>query len=155
MARVELIKAISIFFLSSVKLMFAPGTAAAAGFDFWETVIITTAGGMTGILFFYFFGHMLFVAIDDFQRKRRKMDVPKKVFTRRNRFIITLRGKVGVIGLTFLTPALISIPIGSVIAAKYYYNQKMTLPLLLLFTFVWSLILTVFSFYLKDLVLGA
>jgi len=152
MSEAELIKAISIFFLSSVKLMFAPGAAAAAGFSFWETVLITSIGGMAGIVFFYFFGHMIFVAIDDFRRKRRKVEVPKRIFTRRNRFIIALRGKVGIIGLTFLTPAIISIPIGSVVAAKYYYEHRLTLPLLLVFTITWSFLLSLFSFNIKDLI---
>lgn len=154
MSEATLIKAISIFFLSAVKLMFAPGTAAAAGFGFWETVSLTSAGGLAGIFFFYFFGHVIFMSIDDFRRRRRKVEVPKKIFTKRNRFIIALRGKVGIIGLTFLTPAIISIPIGSVVAAKYYYDNRLTLPLLVLFTITWSVILSVFSFYLKDLFFG-
>jgi membrane protein YqaA with SNARE-associated domain len=154
MSEAEVIKAISIFLLSSVKLFFAPGTSAAAGFGFWETVMLTSAGGVVGIFFFYFFGHAIFVAIDKFRRRNRKEMAEKKVFTRRNRFLIALRGKVGLIGLTLLTPALISIPIGCVVAAKYYYRHPLTLPLLLVFTIAWSLILSLFTFYVKDLIFG-
>jgi uncharacterized membrane protein len=149
----EVLRAISIFFLSATKLLWAPGTAAAAGLSFQETILITSAGGVTGILFFYYFGHMVFVAIDNWRAKRRKTIVEKKVFTRKNRMVINVKSKFGIIGLTVLTPCILSIPIGCVIAAKFYFNNRLTLPLLLIFTIMWSFILSLFSFYIKDLVI--
>ena len=150
----EVLRAISIFFLSATKLLWAPGAAAAAGLNFQETVIITSAGGMTGILFFYYFGHMVFVAIDNWRARRRKVVKEKKVFTRKNRLVVNVKSKFGIIGLAFLTPCILSIPIGCVIAAKFYFANRRTLPLLLIFTVMWSFILSVFSFYIKQLLIS-
>ncbi|HKK40006.1 MAG TPA: hypothetical protein VJ949_11355 [Cryomorphaceae bacterium] len=147
----EVLRAISIFLLSATKLLWAPGTAAAAGLSFWETVFISSTGGMTGIIFFYYFGHMIFVAIDNWRAKKRKRVVVKKVFSRKNRMVVNVKSKFGIIGLTFLTPCIISIPIGCVIAAKFYFHNRLTLPLLLTFTVMWSFILSIFSFYVKQL----
>jgi uncharacterized membrane protein len=147
----ELLRAISIFFLSATKLLWAPGAAVASGLTFWETMLITSSGGMTGIVFFYYFGHMVFVAFDKWKAKRRKVVVEKRVFTRKNRMVVNVKSKFGIIGLTFLTPCIISIPIGCVIAAKFYFNNRLTLPLLLFFTVVWCFILSIFSFYVKQL----
>ncbi|MGB6035378.1 MAG: hypothetical protein WBG42_03860 [Cryomorphaceae bacterium] len=147
----ELLRAISIFFLSATKLLWAPGTAVASGLTFWETILITSTGGMTGIVFFYYFGHMIFVAFDKWKAKRRKVVVEKRVFTRKNRMVVNVKSKFGILGLTFLTPCIISIPIGCVIAAKFYFNNRLTLPLLLVFTVVWCFILSIFSFYVKQL----
>jgi len=147
----ELLRAISIFFLSATKLLWAPGTAVASGLTFWETILITATGGMTGIVFFYYFGHMVFVAFDKWKDKRRKVVVEKRIFTRKNRMVVNVKSKFGIIGLTFLTPCIISIPIGCVIAAKFYFNNRLTLPLLLVFTVVWCFILSIFSFYVKQL----
>jgi uncharacterized membrane protein len=131
--------------------LWAPGTAVASGLTFWETIIITSLGGMTGVIFFYYFGHMVFVAFDNWKAKRRKKTVEKKVFTRKNRMVVNVKSKFGIIGLTFLTPCIISIPIGCVIAAKFYFNNRLTLPLLLVFTVVWSFLLSIFSFYVKQM----
>lgn len=147
----EVLRVVSIFFLSATKLMWAPGTAVASGFSFWETVVISSAGGMTGIVFFYYFGHIVFVAIDGWRARKRKKVVAKRVFTRKSRMVVNVKSKFGLIGLTFLTPCIISIPIGCVIAAKFYYKNRLTLPLLLIFTIFWSFILSTFSFYVKQL----
>lgn len=148
----EFLRAISIFFLSATKLLWAPGTAVAAGLTFWETIFLTSTGGITGIIFFYYFGHIIFTAFDNWKAKRRKNVVVKKVFTRRRRMVVNVKSKFGIIGLTFLTPCILSIPIGCVIAAKFYYHNRLTLPLLLTFTVVWSFILSIFSFYLKQII---
>lgn len=147
----EVLRAISIFFLSATKLLWAPGAAVASGLTFWETILITSTGGMAGIVFFYYFGHVVFVAFDNWKAKRRKKVVERKVFTRKNRRVVKVKAKFGIIGLTFLTPCIISIPIGCVIAAKFYFDNRLTLPLLLIFTVVWSFILSIFSFYVKQI----
>jgi len=147
----ELLRAISIFLLSATKLLWAPGTAAAAGLTFWETVFISSLGGMTGIVFFYYFGHMVFVAFDNWKAKKRKQVKEKKVFTKKSRMVINVKNKFGLYGLTLLTPSILSIPIGCVIAAKFYFDNRLTLPLLLIFSVVWSFILSIFSFYLKQI----
>ncbi len=157
MADVELLKIVSLFLLSSVKLVFAPGAAAAAGFSFWETLAITTFGGMTGIMFFYYFGYW---ALNRFQKifvKPSKHDKPRKkksrIFNKRNRWLIKIKQHYGLIGLALLTPCLISIPIGSVVAARFYYHNRLTLPLLLLSTAIWTTCLTYFIFVFKSEVL--
>lgn len=54
------------------------------------------------------------------------------------------------IGLAILTPAVISVPVGSVLAARYYYENRWMLPLLLLSTIIWSILLTYLSISIKQ-----
>lgn len=146
-------KILSVFFLSSVKFMWAPGTALVSGFSFFETILITTVGGMTGITFFYFFGMWAIGKMESIKSRSkfsRSQNSPKKVFTRKNRRIIKIKASFGLIGLIIITPALLSIPIGCVVAAKFYRHNKLTYPLLLVSTFVWSLFLTTIVFYIKS-----
>ncbi|MCH2214430.1 MAG: hypothetical protein MK086_04585 [Flavobacteriales bacterium] len=142
---------LSVFFLGATKLLWAPGTAAAAGLTFWETAITCSLGSMAGILFFYYFGRVVFTTIDRWRASRRKGGQVKKIFTKRNRLVVNVKTKFGIIGLTFLTPCIISIPIGCIIAAKFYHHSKLTVPLLLSFSVIWSFILTIFAFYVKEL----
>jgi membrane protein YqaA with SNARE-associated domain len=148
----ELIRALSIFFLGATKLLWAPGTAAAAGLTFWETVLICSAGSITGVLFFYFFGRAIFIAVDNWRASKRAHEKPRRVFSKKNRMVINVKSKFGVVGLTFLTPCIISIPLGCIIAAKFFYHNKLTVPLLLLFSVFWSFALSFFAFYVKDLI---
>jgi len=50
---------------------------------------------------------------------------------------------MGMYGLALITPALISIPIGSVIAAKYYHLQpKKMLGLIYISSLLWAMALS-------------
>lgn len=145
----EIAEIASIFFLSAVKFMFAPGVAAAAGYSLFETILITSTGGMFGITVFYYFGLWITQTIDKW-RYRKNGKKTKKVFTRKNKFIVKLKGRFGLIGLVIVTPAILSIPIGCVVAAKFYYRNKQTYPLLLLSTCMWSTGLSLFSHTFKS-----
>lgn len=145
---------IGIFFLSTVKFMFAPGVAAAAGYTLFETILVTSLGGISGITFFYFFGHWMISKIESWRYGTEVTPPNKKVFTRRNKFIVKLKGKYGLIGLILLTPSFLSIPIGSVVAAKFYFNNKFTYPMLLISTVIWSTGLSYFSHSVKTAIIS-
>lgn len=133
--------------------MWAPGTALVSGFSFFQTILLTTAGGFTGITFFYYFGLWAVEKMEGIKNRSkfsRFQNVPKKIFTKGNRRIIKIKVSFGLIGLIIITPALLSIPIGCVVAAKFYRHNKLTYPLLLLSTFGWSLFLTTIVFYIKS-----
>lgn len=137
-------KVLSVLLISATKFLWAPGTALLSGFSFFQTVLLTSIGGMLGISFFYFFGA---IAIDRLERWRGKMrrnrpGKQKRIFTRRNRRIIRIKHAFGLIGLVVVTPCILSIPIGCVVAAKFYRHNRATYPLLLVSTVAWSLLLT-------------
>ncbi|MCA1763311.1 MAG: hypothetical protein ABR574_08285 [Cryomorphaceae bacterium] len=148
-----LTKIAGIFLLSSVKFFFAPGTAIASGFTPYQTVLITSSGGIFGISFFYFLGRWLILYIRKTVGSKDTVRT-KKVFTRRNRSIVKFKEGFGLIGLIIVTPAILSIPIGCVVAAKFYYNNKLTYPLLVVSTFAWSVGLTYFSETIRQLFNG-
>ncbi len=151
MSGADTAEVLSIFLLSAVKFLLAPGTAIATGFTAWQAFAISASGGCTGITFFYFFGTWVTQKLDERRNKfRPEASVPRKRFNRRNRLIIRVKHQVGFIGLIILTPAILSIPIGSVVAAKFYRHLQSTYPLLLLSTCVWSIVLVLFASQLKS-----
>src|SRR5690554_3232834 len=146
-------KLFSVFFLSTVKFMWAPGAALISGFSIGETILITSLGGLTGITFFYFFGRWVIEKIEMIKRQSAVYSLPKRqrrIFTRRNRRIVKFKWSFGLIGLVFVTPAILSIPIGCVVAAKFYRHNRLTYPLLVLSTVIWSVGLTVVVSYIKS-----
>ena len=138
---VEVIKVVSLVLFSSVKFLFAPFTVTASSYSLIETIAITITGGFAGVLFFFRFGGW---ALD---RLTLLMygDKPRKRITRKNRLIIWVKSKLGIVGLSLITPSLISIPLGALLAAKYFRSDKRTVPFLMLSVVFWSLVLSTFS----------
>ncbi len=140
-----------IFFLSAVKFVFAPGAAIASGFSFWQTLIITICGGLFGVFFFYYFGLYLMKRIAKWKRKPSLSDKKSapQVFNRGSRKLIKVKQNFGLIGLVVLTPVLISIPIGCVVAARFFSQHRLTLPLMATSVVLWAIVITWFSTFFK------
>lgn len=122
--------------LAATKFLFAPGMVRAAGFNFWESIFICILGGWTGIFIFYFVGKWVTKQFDSLLSKKNK-----KKFTRMNRFVIRIKTKFGLLGIAILTPCILSIPIGCILASKYFRHNNLTLTYLLVSLVSWAFIL--------------
>jgi len=153
-------KLLEVLFLSSFKFLFATPLAFELGLNFLQTFITTFVGGTLGVIFFYYLSEGLinlwrryfpqlvsrFIsnhkhlnsAYLHFVWKRRNK---KRIFTFRNRTLIKIRNKYGLLGIVVLTPCILSIPFGSFLAARYYSSQR-TLYFLGLSVFIWSFVLS-------------
>lgn len=144
---------LAIVLLSSVKFLLAPSTAIAAGYGFLKTLVITFCGGSSGIIFFYYFGGWTLKKLGCMGVSTTKVNeasIPKrKIFTKKNKWIIKIKSKFGLAGLSLITPGIISIPIGSILAAKYFRRNPNTLAYLVASVFLWSLALTSISMLFK------
>ncbi len=143
----KIVEIVILLLLSSVKFALAVGYMLFnKGFGYFETVIILMVGGSIGVVAFYFFGEWIMLKWNTF---RRSSNPPKK-FTKTNRLIVKVRKKYGLIGLALLTPVLLSIPVGCIIAARYYrFSYKVLLTLLGAVVF-WSFVLPLISLYYKS-----
>jgi hypothetical protein len=140
------------------------------GFSVFETVIYSVIGGMLGVVVFTYFSPVIFrfwhwlvhlftprkkidaifgnptVDVDQpVSIKYSYMDLAarkKKVFTRRNRKIVAVWKKYGLVGLAFITPVILSIPIGTVIANSYVRNRKKIFLFMFVSLVFWSVLMT-------------
>lgn len=135
----EILQVIGLVAFSSVKFLFAPSTVYAFGYNWFETIGITILGGWSGVLIFFYAGSYIF---DWWTRRFDKRDKKKRVFRKRNRLIITVKNKYGIVGLAVVSPSLISIPLGCLLAAKYFRHDKRTIPIFFSAVVFWSLTLT-------------
>ena len=138
--------------MSIVKFLFTPSAmmaSTAAREESWighdwsmlEVILVTASGAALGVFVFYTFGERLLLYLD----KRRKR--PRRRFTRINRFIIRIKRKWGLKGLLLIS-GLISVPVTSLIAARYY-RSPVTMPLLIMAFSVWAVFLTFLSYAVK------
>ena len=146
-----MLKYFLILLVSSVKFAFAPAFAHFKyDLGFTEIVILTSIGGILGILFFAFLTKYImifwnwFTDISSIEEISDKFSShkEKKTFTRKNRLIINAKSNYGLIGIALLTPIILSIPIGTFLALRYFPNTKTTLLYLIASTILWSNILT-------------
>jgi hypothetical protein len=125
-------------------------------FSFLETILWTNVGGIAGVYFFAFLSEKLLVWWKRFFRRsiRKKPNDPlqvKKIFTKRNRTIVRIKQRYGLIGIAFTTPLLLSIPVGVFLVVRYYHSSKTKFLYLIGSNLVWSVIYTGFFMFWEDL----
>lgn len=137
--------------IASVKFLLAPFEAERYGMSFWTSWIITTGGGIAGIFIFYFAGSFIahwwqhnLAKIKSFFTRRPVSDFEgenRKIMTRTNKMMVRIKQRFGLLGIAFVTPCIISIPIGTLVALAFYPRKKKVIPYLLVSLLFWSFIL--------------
>lgn len=153
------LKVLEVALIASVKFLFAPFEAERYGFSWGQSFCMTTVGGIVGILLFALVGDNIsawwrhFTALIKSIFIRRPAEVierrPRKKFTRTKKFIVRIKMKFGLAGIAFITPCIISIPIGTLVAFAFYKNRKRVLLYLFLSLLFWSLVLNGLAQILK------
>jgi hypothetical protein len=147
------------FGLGTFKFLFAHWTvhlsARAAGSDFtlFEIFISVTLGAWVSMSTFYFLSGVLMRraqvkrmnAIIASKAKGKPVKT-KKNFTRMNKAIVWIKRNIGIYGVTLLAPLFLSIPIGSIVCAKFYGRRKRTFLLMLFFTAMYSTLMCLWMF---------
>jgi len=78
----------------------------------------------------------------------------KKVFTKRNRRLVTIFRKYGLFGIAFLTPVILSIPIGTIVANSFEPNKRKIFLFMFISILFWStLMVSLFEiFHAKNVI---
>jgi len=128
------------FCAGALKLLVAPSFAVAT-FNLHPLVVAITCGlgASFGSILFFFLGKKIIKIIDDKFPKKFK----KTPFTK-NRKIISFKNKFNVFGVS-MSIGILSVPIGSVLVAKYFSKNKKAIPSLIAASFIWSFSLTYFT----------
>lgn len=142
MTTAEFFEILSILLLSGTKMAFAPPLALGLKYSTFETMGLVGLGAVIGLFFFYFAGNIVHKGIKKIRHKIRPQTNKPRIMTRMNRFIVRVRRKTGIIGIAIITPTIISIPVGAILAHQLYGNKKQTLPILLASTIIWVIIMT-------------
>ena len=143
----------SLFFLSTVKFMFAPLGGPHLKLTFIETYLACVAGAIFSATIFYFSAEYFLLRA---RRKRHQAyekskneGIPmkrKRNFTRMNKLIVRIKKSLGIIGTCFWVPFFLSIPLGSIVTAKFYGKRKKTFLLIVLGIFFNALVTTTISY---------
>ncbi len=135
-------KIISVISMAGTKMFFSPPLAFGLDFTGYQTFLLILFGSTTSTVFFYFFGGWAIEVISKvtvflFGKGGSK----KKKFSRTNRFIVRVRSKLGLFGIAAITPCILSVPVGAILAYTYYRHKKSTLLYLLASCLFWTLVI--------------
>ncbi len=117
--------------------MFAPFGGPGLKLTFLETYLACVSGATFSAAIFYFSADYFLSRarkkradlIEKSLRTGEKLKV-KKTFTSMNKLIVRIKRKLGIIGTCFWVPFFLSIPVGSIVTAKFYGKHRKTFPLI-------------------------
>ena len=140
----KVLQVIFIVILSATKFFAAPITSLNIGFNYLQTLLLTIAGGVLGVVVFYYLSNAIAFLFFRLLKLIMKDRMPKKpkVFTWKNRMIVNTVRKYGLLGVAVITPVLLSIPLGTFIASRYFEDQKKVLKYMSASVIFWSVIIS-------------
>lgn len=135
-------------FLGVVKFLLVPFLMVGAGKPFIEVILVASSGAAIGVYGISFFSRRLFRFLSERGRKRGA----RKITLQRRR-VVKVKSRFGLLGLIAMS-ALISVPVTTLLATKYFRTVPwMRLKLTLGFS-VWSIILTLIALGIRKLVMN-
>ncbi len=136
--------------------MLAPATGFTLDLSFIEVFITASLGGMFGFLVFYNASEYFMVraAKKKLEKLKDPNHKPAKVHTKMNKTLVKIKqSPFGYWILILLTPSFISIPLGSILIAKFYRHKKATWLKMtfsvMLFAFIYSYFSDIIVTWLK------
>ena len=127
--------------------MFAPFAGIPFDLSFLETYFSCVIGGTLSSGFFFLFGKYLTLQLNQIKKKRSRAK-KKRIHTRMNKLIVRTKINVGIIGICFWAPFFLSVPLGSMIVAKFYSKKRGVFFLVFLGMNINALVMTTFAYYL-------
>ncbi len=132
-------KAILYYLLSTVKFAVTIPLIVYS-FNFYQSIIISIAGGISGVIFFSFFWDKIIIFWNSRIRKKYKKTKGQVKFNRKRRFVINLKNNYGYWGVLVSTAPLLSIPFGTFLLTRYIKSKKFRTLHLIISIIIWSFI---------------
>lgn len=115
-------------------------------FNLLKSVFATTLGGCAGSFVFVHTSDWLLRRAARL-RKKKITTTNKKSFTVKNKMIVRVKIKYGLMGIAAITPLFLSYPVGCIIAVRYFKNKKKVISFLWASTAIWSIILSMLKIF--------
>jgi hypothetical protein len=129
----------SVFLFAMVKFSVSTVPGPRLGMTFFETALASFAGAATCALVCYFASDLILLFLKKRAQKKKELQESqgitpklKRKFTWMNKLVIRIKMKFGQVGICFYAPFFLSVPLGSMVVAKFYGKRWETFPLILL-----------------------
>lgn len=146
---------ITVLLTGTWKFMFTPALAIGLGFNFLESLVLSCGGALFSSFIFYYSADYFMLRATKKRAKKYKEALDrgerpqlKKQFTRMNKLIVVVKKNIGWYPICFWVPLFLSIPIGSIIVAKFYGKRLFTFPLIVIGIIMNGVIITTISYFI-------
>lgn len=112
-------------------------------------MLVGNFGGILGTIVFTYLNAGLLNWWKNFKRKRFNSE-KTTTFKKSTRRIIKIKNKFGLMGIAILTPMLLSIPVGTFLAERFYKDKKKVIVYISVSVVVWSIILYSIFYFFND-----
>ncbi|MEM9896985.1 MAG: hypothetical protein AAF789_11505 [Bacteroidota bacterium] len=133
-----------VYLLSGVKFFFGPAYGLANQLSIVIIIPVTSAGMMTTIYLFTFFG-------DQIRSFVKRLRGDQKLFSKKSRRFVKIWKKYGLIGMCLLTPVLFTPPGGGLLINIFGTQKKLILKWMWISAGGWSIIITLAMKFASDL----
>jgi hypothetical protein len=121
-----------IYILTLFKFIAGPVLGFAAGYSALKIIFVTVLGMMSSVTVFTFLGTKLKKIY------RSNFGKPTKLFSKKNRRIVSLWSKYGELGIAFLTPILLTPIGGTLILVSFGTKKRKIFTYMLLSGILWA-----------------
>ena len=121
----------------STKYLVALGLIFYYDYNFGESLILAITSSMMGVVFFSYTRDALKML---WYRLFQPPQTVKVHFNWRTRFIVKVRRRFGLAGIALITPILLSIPVGSMMAMGLYNNKRKVFSYMFVSITFWSVL---------------
>jgi hypothetical protein len=132
-----------IFLLSIVKYGFGLFTAVNSNLGWWKSILANLVGGAIGVWMFTYFGTII---KQWWNRRTGAKPIDKTSFW--YQFQMILKDRFGLIGIAILSPIILTIPVGVVLALQLTNNRKKIFFYIYAGCIVWSAIFYAVGYFL-------
>ena len=139
--------------LSSIKFMFAPVLGLNLRLSFLETYLSCVAGAIITAIVFYFGANYFMRRAHEKRVEKYRKSVEsgnpikrKKNFTRVNKAVVRVKKSIGIVGIAMWAPFFLSVPIGSIVTAKFFRKRKITFVIILCGIFLNGFVSTLITY---------
>ncbi len=145
-------KIIAAFISIALKPLVGVPFALGFGFSIWETLLIGSLGGILGTVLFTFVTEAL---LKLYMRLLNTLfpNRIKRNFTWFNRFVVRIKKTFGLIGIAFIAPPLMSIPVGVFLGVRFFGDRLKVITWMSLSVVAWIPVLYYFAVPVKNLIL--
>jgi len=142
----------TVFLGGTVKFMVSPALGPALDLTYFQTFMANALGAIVSMVFFYFSANFFMKRHHKRQvKKQQEQGVsPKKVFTRRNKLIVRLKNKIGHVPFALWAPFFLSIPLGTIITAKFFGKRHYTFLLMIVGIFLNNTLTVSFVYFIRN-----
>lgn len=132
-----LVKYVLIALTCAVKYLIGVFAAITANLNFLETLVTTVGGGMLGVVvYLYMWDGILFL----YHKVKPPQPKTHKPIGKHRRKLLKFIVKYEIVGIVILTPVLLSVPVGTILAAAFEEN-KWKIKRYMFFSFLaWTLL---------------